>query len=65
MELEIQNHYFISAYPPLPYGPVNWTSNGSAETLSFHNNTVYNVTISVCPYRIPSTYFIIGKNYYI
>ena len=52
---------FISVSPPPPYGPANWTTNGSTTSLNLRNDTIYNLTISTCPYGMFTSHFIIGK----
>ena len=52
-------YYYLSIHPPPPYGPASWTTT-STSTLSIRNDTVYNITISTCPYRTFVAHFIIG-----
>ena len=56
----MRDQYFISVSPPPPYGPANWTINGSTTSLNLRNNTVYNMTISTCPYGMATSHFTIG-----
>ena len=58
---DMMDQFFVSVSPPPPHGPANWTTNGSTTSLNLRNDTIYNMTISTCPYGMSTSRFIIGK----